>query len=129
MVFSDVFQIDPNALEEYGAFNISLFVELPLFIDPFLLFCSPKPEYQELHGKIIDYLKFLRDMSSTEHVSKGHLEAWYKFPEVQQNWFGFCVDGNHGRGLGSHFASSLNNNLGSLFNDFGTESITSGSHL
>jgi hypothetical protein len=28
----------------------------PLFIDPFLLFNSDKPEYRRLHDSIIDYL-------------------------------------------------------------------------
>jgi hypothetical protein len=30
--------------------------DLPLFIDPFLLFNSDKPEYRRLHDSIIDYL-------------------------------------------------------------------------
>jgi uncharacterized heparinase superfamily protein len=36
--------------------------DLPLFIDPFLLFNSDKPEYQELHDGIIAYLRFLRNI-------------------------------------------------------------------
>ena len=35
--FSDVFEVPPESLEEYGAFNISLITDLPLFIDPFSL--------------------------------------------------------------------------------------------
>ena len=31
--FSDFFNIDPDVLEEYGAFNVSLINDLPLFID------------------------------------------------------------------------------------------------
>ncbi len=38
--FSDFFEVLPALLEEYGAFNISLLNDLPLFIDPFLLFNS-----------------------------------------------------------------------------------------
>lgn len=33
--FSDYFNVAPRLLEEYGAFNISLVNDLPLFIDPF----------------------------------------------------------------------------------------------
>lgn len=44
--FSDYFRISPDAIDEYGAFNVSLVADLPLFIDPFLLFNSKKPEYQ-----------------------------------------------------------------------------------
>ena len=38
--FSDYFEIDPALVEEHGAFNVSLESDLPLFIDPFLLFNS-----------------------------------------------------------------------------------------
>ena len=43
--FSDFFEISPDIIEDYGAFNISLLNDLPLFIDPFLLFNSEKKEY------------------------------------------------------------------------------------
>jgi hypothetical protein len=32
--FSDFFGVDPEILGRYGAFNISLASDLPLFIDP-----------------------------------------------------------------------------------------------
>ena len=35
--FSDIFNLDESILEEYGAMNISLLNDIPLFIDPFLL--------------------------------------------------------------------------------------------
>ena len=59
--FTDTFNVDPEILEEHGAFNISLINDLPLFIDPFLLFNSGRSEYQDLHEQIIKYLRFLRD--------------------------------------------------------------------
>jgi hypothetical protein len=40
--FSDRFGVDPDALEQYGALDVSLATDLPLFIDPFLLFNSKK---------------------------------------------------------------------------------------
>jgi hypothetical protein len=61
LYFTDVYGVSEEALEEYGAFNISLIVDLPLFVDPFLLFNSSNPTYQALHAQIIDYLKYLRD--------------------------------------------------------------------
>ena len=36
--FTDIFNIDEKILENYGAFNISLCNDMPLFVDPFLLF-------------------------------------------------------------------------------------------
>jgi hypothetical protein len=128
--FSDYFEVDPASVEKYGAFNVSLVADLPLFIDPFLLFNSKKTRYRDLHNRIIEYLQFLRDKSvSTEGLSEGLLRSWYKFPEVKQNWLGFTVNGNRGSGLGRDFAVALHTNLHKLFADFGSEKVTHGSHL
>lgn len=40
--FSDYFGVNIDDIDEYGAINISLINDLPLFIDPFLLFNSEK---------------------------------------------------------------------------------------
>ena len=127
--FSDYFGVSEESLEEYGAFNVSLLTDLPLFVDPFLLFGSDNPEYQGLHDEIIRYLRFLKAKSEQGGVGPGEITAWYKFSEVKQNWLGFCEDGNEGRGLGSGFAKSLNLNLVHVFRDFGKERVTQGSHL
>lgn len=126
--FSDTFGVSPEAIEKYGAFDVSLINDLPLFIDPFLLFHSEREEYQALHSQIIDYLVFLRDRSSEQGVTDADLESWYCFPEVKQNWFGFSLVGNGGSGLGMDFARELHSNL-HIFADFGEEKITEGSHL
>ena len=127
--FSDYFGVSEEAIEAHGAFNISLVTDLPLFIDPFLLFNSPKPEYQALHDDIIRYLRFLRTKSEDGNISPALLKAWYCFSEVRQNWLGFCKSGNSGRGLGGGFARALDTNLVHVFRDFGNEQITRGSHL
>ena len=62
--FSDFFNVSPEDLDKYGAFNISLISDMPLFIDPFLLFSSNKPEYQALHKQILTYLSFLKEIAS-----------------------------------------------------------------
>ena len=43
--FSDFFDVDEDIIESYGAVNISLINDMPLFVDPFLLFNSENPEY------------------------------------------------------------------------------------
>ena len=73
--FSDYFELDTKVLNDYGAFNISLINDLPLFIDPFLLFNSKKPEYQALHSEIIKYLRFLRDKSTSGKIAEGLLKS------------------------------------------------------
>jgi hypothetical protein len=61
--FTERFRIDPEVLEDYGALDISVVTDLPLFIDPFLLFNSENDTYQALHTQIIDYLRFLKSRS------------------------------------------------------------------
>ena len=127
--FSDFFGVDEAQLEDYGAFNVSLVNDLPLFIDPFLLFNSTNEVYQGLHNDIIDYMRFLKNVSLKRDIPDELLIAWFTFPEVKQNWFGFSQTGNDGRGLGIDFARALNRNFQSLFTDFGEESVSRGSHL
>src|SRR6266566_3399557 len=127
--FSDCFNVDPDMLERYGAFNISLVTDLPLFIDPFLLFNSENPQYRKLHDGIIKYLRFLKDKSLTQSMDSGALKAWYTFREVEQNWLGFSAIGNRGSGLGTNFAQALNQNLIKVFDTPDQKQVTKGSHL
>jgi hypothetical protein len=127
--FSDFFEVSPDLLEEHGAFNVSLINDLPLFIDPFLLFNSKNPAYQKLHQDIIRYLQFLKGKSLEGTINEALLKSWYIFKEVEQTWLGFSQVGNKGSGLGIDFARALNANLHSIFSDFGQERVTKGSHL
>lgn len=127
--FSDFFNVDEAKIQEYGAFNLSLINDLPLFVDPFLLFNSDNKEFQKLHENMISYVAFLRDVSEEKGISPGLLKGWFMFPEVKQNWFGYSKVGNGGSGLGAKFAKSLNENLNAVFTNFGNEEITVGSHL
>lgn len=127
--FSDYFGVSEEKIEAYGAFNISLVADLPLFIDPFLLFGSDKPEYVDLHKGILKYLAFLKGKAEAGHSTEAMIKAWYQFPEVKQNWFGYSLSGNGGTGLGPHFGRALSTNLGFVFRDLGNEKITQSSHL
>jgi len=127
--FSDVFDINPDDIEGYGAFNISLINDLPLFIDPFLLFNSTNPEYQNLHKKILYYVGFLRDRSVANNVNSGLLRSWYCFPEIKQTWLGYSHIGNGGRGPGIEFAKALNLNLKGVFSNFDKQTVSRSPHL
>jgi hypothetical protein len=127
--FSGEYGVSREELDEYGAFDISLLTDLPLFIDPFLLFNSEKLEYKELHDGIIDYLRFLRDKSVGANLDAGLIKRLYSFHEVNQTWLGFSQASNHGLGLGVTFARALSDNLAGIFRTFGSESVTLGSHL
>ena len=130
LYFSDFFDVDIDIIENYGAVNISLINDLPLFIDPFLLFNSEKPEYQEIHQAIIKYILFLKAGAERyPTATPGMLSAWYKFSEVKQTWLGFSLSGNDGRGLGFDFARDLHAGLQTVFKDFGNEKVPKSPHM
>lgn len=127
--FSDFFGIDAKLLDEYGAFNVALLNDLPLFIDPFLLFDSDDETFQALHAEIIKYLCFIRDRAIASELTPGNISHWLLFKEVKQNWLGFSKTGNKGTGLGPDFAKSLARNFTTAFKNFGEETVSNGSHL
>lgn len=127
--FSDYFNVDRETVAKYGAFDISLVNDLPLFIDPFLLFESDSDKYIKLHESIIGYVKFLKEILIAGAVSKSEIEHLFHFPEVKQNWLGFSKVGNGGSGLGKEFAEVLIRNLKTIFSNFGEEKVSNGSHL
>lgn len=129
LYLSQYLGVGPEVFEQYGAFDVSVASDLPLFVDPFLLFHSDKAEYQELHRGVLRYLRFLRDKASSELLEPALVRSLFRFPEVRQNWLGFSVLGNGGLGLGPKFASALRESLTSILNDFGEEQITRSSHL
>ena len=125
LLFSDVFGVESSTIEAYGAFNISLVADLPLFVDPFLIFNSKDPQYQALHAEIVKYLLFLHGKAQSGSLTRGLINAWYRFPEIRENWLGFSRGTNDGRGLGKQFAEALHVNLHELFSDdFGSNKVT-----
>ena len=109
--FSDVFVVDAKAVDDYGAFNVALVNDLPLFVDPFLLFDSEGDKYRALHDSIVDYLVFIKERAIEGEFAPGDASQWLLFKEVKQNWLGFSQTGNAGTGLGPAFARSLALNL------------------
>ncbi len=128
--FSDFFDIDSKVLEDYGAFDVSLITDMPVFIDPFRLYASEKKEYQNLHEQIISYLCFLRDYCQTHaQISYWEMQEYFCFPEVKNLYMGFSETGNKGRGLGPEFARLLHRCFTGKLKDFGKETVTQSSHL
>jgi len=127
--FSNFFNVSSDKIEDYGAFNVSLINDLPLFIDPFLLFGSKKEEYKKLHNDIVKYLSFLKRKSAEGITELSQIKSWYLFPEVKQNWFGYSIMGNKGSGLGKKFGQSMSSSMHIVFDDLGKERITQSSHL
>ena len=114
----------PDVLEAYGAFDISVVSDLPLFVDPFLLFNSEDPEYQQLHERDPPLPALPARPGRRQDLDPGLIDAWYRFKEVKQNWLGFTLFGNDGAGLGPEFAEALHGALGDILSDFGEETVT-----
>jgi hypothetical protein len=76
VIDSYFFGVSQDQVDDYGAFNISIINDLPLFIDPFLLFNSDKPEYKSLHDGILIYIIFLRDAVVDRRVNDDLVKAW-----------------------------------------------------
>lgn len=111
--FTDYFSVNPSDLRNYWAFNVSLIADVPLFVDPFLIFNSKKAEYKKLHQDILTYLQFLSE-NADPNQDKWLMKSWYTFSEVKQNWLWFSSGSNKGHGLWKDFAISLNRNLSSI---------------
>lgn len=128
--FSDFFNVEEKVIDEYGAINISLINDLPLFVDPFLLFSSEDKKLKKIHDEMISYLKFLQIKSEQiDELSGGMLKSWFMFSEVKQTWLGFSLSGNNGRGLGPDFAKGLFKGFKTDFQSFSKESILQEAHM
>jgi len=126
LLFSEYFEIDSEVLDEYGTLNICIDADLPLFIDPFLMFSSEKQEYIELHEKIVGHLIQLKGLATSNQSPDPRL---FQFPEIKQNWLGLCKWGNNGRGLGPKFARDLIKAFRGFYSNFGNETVSSSSHI
>lgn len=88
--FSDFFDIDEDIIESYGAVNISLINDLPLFIDPFLLFNSERIEFQRIHQEMIRYLLFLQVQAEKSAVLTAGMRARRGFHFQKLNKHGWA---------------------------------------
>jgi len=109
--FSNYFQISKDIMNEHGIYDIPIISDTPVFIDPFLLYISNKPEYQNAHEQIMKYLLFLCKKVKTSESDNSLKQKYFYFKEPKQNWFGFSEYGNSGRGLNKDFADKFYEHL------------------
>ena len=125
MFFSERFQISSELLKEYGAVDISLVCDIPLFIDPMLIFNSEKEIYKNLHKSIIRYFHFLYTKAE-QGLTMKEVSAWFNFSEVPNNWLGYSLVGNKGLALGKEYAKFLYENIAFAIN---THGISKSKHI
>ncbi len=125
MYFSEYFKVNKQKVREYGAIDINLVCDLPLFIDPMLIFNSEKPEYKELHEQIIKYFHFLAQ-KSVSGFTDGELRTYFNFSEIKNNWLGYSKTGNAGNGNGKAFSVFFAQNIRFALQ---THNISAGIHF
>lgn len=125
MYFSEMFQISSEVIKEYGAVDISLVCDIPLFIDPMLIFNSEKEVYKKLHDSIIRYFHFLYTKAS-QGLTPKEIDAWFNFSEVPNNWLGYALYGNKGSALGEKYAKFLYDNIAFAID---THEISKSTHI
>lgn len=125
MFFSEYYGISNSVIDEYGAVDISFVCDIPLFIDPMLIFNSEKEEYKKLHKDIVKYFHFLYQ-KATSGLQEKELKAWFEFNEVPNNWLGYSMYGNKGAALGKKYAHFLYDNIRFATN---TNNISKSSHI
>lgn len=125
MFFSEKFQVSSDLIKDYGAVDISLICDIPLFIDPMLIFNSEKKVYKELHNQIIRYFHFLYKKAE-QGLSQKEINAWFNFSEVPNNWLGYALVGNKGLALGRKYAKFLYENISFALN---THGISQSQHI
>ncbi len=125
MYFSDYFKIEKRKIEEYGAIDLNLICDIPLFIDPMLIFNSKKDEYIILHEGIIKYFHFLA-IKSEQGFSEGDLTTYFDFSEIKNNWLGYSKSGNDGNGNGKDFSRFFAQNIKFALQ---TNGISKGKHF
>ena len=125
MFFTEKFQVDSDILKKYGAVDISLVCDVPLFIDPMLIFNSEKDIYRELHNSIIRYFHFLYT-KATQGLTSKEIDARFNFSEIPNNWLGYSLFGNKGLALGKKYANFLYENIAFAIN---THDISKSAHI
>ena len=90
-------------IQEVSQFEVDFVIprlgrDLPLGIDPFLLFKSRDPEFQKLHSQLLGAF----DMGIDAVRSQKYEEArrLFQFPEVPEIGFGYTKKGKRGAGVG-----------------------------
>ncbi len=106
MLFSEYYKIDAACLKKYGAIDISLVADTPLFIDPLLIFSKKNQKYKDLHSQTLKYFIFLYK-KAREILTEEEILYWFGFKETPQNWLGYSFYGNKGRGSGKLFATYI----------------------
>ena len=126
MYFNEYFNVSVDKLDKYGALNISLDCDLPLFIDPLLIFISNNLLFKSWHEKLVKYILFLSSLKKTGQPPKDIIRSYFTFKEIRNNWLGLSKTGNRGSAIGNYYGESLYKNIENVIE---THSISKSIHF
>jgi len=112
ILFSEHFQINVSVLNSLGVLNISLNLDIPLFIDPLLLAKSQHEEIRNNGRKnYVDFfkqvIKLLKASKVIDDVPWRNAKRKMKFPEIKGTCLGYSVQSVSGSGSGSFITEHL----------------------
>lgn len=125
MLFSDYFKVDKKVINEYGAIDISLICDTPLFIDPILIYSNSDMKIKNCYAEIVKYLLFLNSIAQ-KGLDDRSVKYYFTFKERRQNWLGLAKNGNKGLALGIDFANELASKIGNICN---TKNLSDSIHI
>lgn len=106
MIFSKIFNVEKDIVKQYGAVDISLLSDTPLFIDPMLIMYNDDEEIRNQYQNLVKYLLFLKNKAKSD-LCNDEINYYFSFKEIKNNWLGMSLSGNQGLALGIQFASEL----------------------
>jgi hypothetical protein len=80
-------------------------IDVPVGIDPFLLYKSRDPEYRRLHQLLLS--TFGAGMAAVKRAALGEAKRILDFPEVSEVGLGYTKSGKRGSGVGAHLAGLI----------------------
>jgi hypothetical protein len=90
-------------IQEVSQFEVDFVIprlgkDLPLGIDPFLLFKSRDPQFLKLHSQLLDTFNMGIDAIRSRKIEEAR--RLFQFPEVSEIGLGYTVKGKRGAGVG-----------------------------
>ena len=131
LYFTDYFEVEPTVLEDYGAFDISVWSRICRCSSTHS--CSSMaaiPSHQQLHQQILDYLLFLRDRAAEEDLDPRLIDTLVPVQGGQTELARLhSVQATKAQASIEYRQVRLHSALGEIFADFGNETVTRGTHL
>lgn len=118
MRYSDLFNVTPAQLAEYGVFNANVNEDSNLHIDPSLLKDCSIPEFSSSYEKFLDYFSVIFILAKNANVSKRAFKDIVfrlRFKEIANTGLGYSKNNKSGNAIGTKLAEQIANSVIELY--------------